>query len=156
MLISIAGDNIQRNPGEYLSFQSSQVLRNGSLVQGMPDIYQSIYQKLEKIGVLEVRQYAVIERPPYVPLCIDRLSEDVYALSQNPEVDGVMVADPDMEIRVDRIRRTAEPLTFQAGEEKRVVYTSPGKVDLKARTELSRFLDTWLSDLIEKGFIRNQ
>ncbi|OPX74480.1 MAG: hypothetical protein A4E39_00592 [Methanoregulaceae archaeon PtaB.Bin152] len=122
----------------------------------MPDIYQSIYKKLEKIGVLDVRQYAVIEMPPFVPLCIDRLSDDVYALSQNPEVDGVMIADPDIEIRVDRVRKTAEPLTFQAGETKREVYTAPGKVDLKARNELSRFLDSWLSDLIEKGFIRDQ
>ncbi|OPX66234.1 MAG: hypothetical protein A4E37_02185 [Methanoregulaceae archaeon PtaB.Bin056] len=122
----------------------------------MSDIYQSIYKKLEKIGVLDVRQYAVIEMPPYVPLCIDRLSDDVYALSQNPEVDGVMIADPDVEIRVDRARKTAEPLTLQTGETKREVYTAPGKVDLKARNELSRFLDTWLSDLIEKGFIRDQ
>jgi len=125
-------------------------------VKGMPDIYQIIYQKLEKMGVLEVRQYAVIEMPPYVPLCIDRLSEDVYALSQNPEVEGVMVADPDMEIRVDHARKTAEPLTLQSGETRRVVYTAPGRVDLKTRIELSRFLDTWLSDLLDKGFIRHQ
>jgi len=131
-------------------------LSNRSLGEEMPDIYQSIYKKLEKIGVLDVRQYAVIEMPPFVPLCIDRLSEDVYALSQNPEVDGIMIADPDIEIRIDRVRKTAEPLTFQAGEIKREVYTAPGKVDLKARNELSRFLDSWLSDLIEKGFIRDQ
>ncbi|MCU0631805.1 MAG: hypothetical protein MUC66_02380 [Methanolinea sp.] len=108
------------------------------------------------MGILDVRQYAVIENPPHVTLCIDRLSQDVYALSQNPEVDGVMVADPDMEVKVDRLQKTAEPLTFQAGDTRRVVYTAPGKVDLKARNELSRFLDTWLSDLIQKGFIRNQ
>jgi len=122
----------------------------------MQDVYHSIYQKIEKIGVFEVKQYAVIENPPHVPLCIDRLSEDVWALSQNPEVDGMMYADPDMEIRVDHLKKTAEPLTFQSGELRREVYTAPGRVDLKARNDLSRFLDTWLSDLIQKGFIRHQ
>lgn len=111
---------------------------------------------MAKIGVFEVRQYAVIKSPPHVPLCIDKLSDDVYALSQNPEEDGVMYADPDMEIRVDHEKKTAEPLTFQVIEEKRVVYPAPGKVDLKARNELAHFLDNWLSDLIQKGFIRNQ
>lgn len=122
----------------------------------MPDVYHIIYQKLEKIGVFEVRQYSVIENPPHVPLCIDRISEDVFALSQNPEVDGIMYADPDMEIRVDHLKKTAEPLTFQAGEDQRVVYPAPGKVNLKTRNDLSRFLDDWLSDLIQKGFIRHQ
>ncbi len=122
----------------------------------MPDVYHTIYQKLEKIGVFGVRQYAVIENPPHVPLCIDRLSENIYALSQNPEADGVMYADPDMEIRVDHQKKIAEPLTFQSGEEQRVVYPAPGKVNLKARNDLSLFLDGWLSDLIRKGFIRNQ
>jgi len=122
----------------------------------MQDVFQSIYQKMAKIGVFDVRQYAVIESPPNVPLCIDKLSDDVYALSQNPEEEGVMYADPDMEIRVDHQKKTAEPLTFQVLEEKRVVYPAPGKVDLKARNELAHFLDNWLSDLIQKGFIRNQ
>lgn len=122
----------------------------------MQDIYHSIYQKLDKIGVLEVRQYAVIENPPHVPLCIDRLGANVFALSQNPEVDGVMYADPDIEVRVDTVMKTAEPLAYQSGEVRRVVYTAPGKVDLKAKNDLSVLLDSWLSDLIRNGFIRDQ
>ncbi|OPX68591.1 MAG: hypothetical protein A4E38_01760 [Methanoregulaceae archaeon PtaB.Bin108] len=122
----------------------------------MQDVYHSIYEKMAKIGVFEVRQYVVIEKPPHVPLCIDRLSDDIFALSQNPMEDGVMYADPDMEIRVDHQNKTAEPLTFQVLEERRVVYPAPGKVDLKAKNELSSFLDNWLSDLIQKGFIKNQ
>ncbi|NYT07495.1 MAG: DUF1249 domain-containing protein [Methanomicrobiales archaeon] len=122
----------------------------------MKDIYRIIYEKLDRVGVFSVNQYAVIERPPDLPLCIDRLAGDVYALSQNPTLDGVVIADPDMEIRVFHQNRTAEPLSFQDRNGKRVVYPEPGKVDLKAKNELAEYLDRWLSDLLSKGYIRSQ
>jgi uncharacterized protein YqiB (DUF1249 family) len=122
----------------------------------MGDVYHSIYKKLERIGVFGVRQYAVIEMPPYTPLCIDRLSDSVYALSQNPVIDGVVVADPDVEIRVVHQKRIAEPLCFQDRSGRRVVYPEAGKVDLKAKNDLAGYLDRWLTDLISQGFIRLQ
>lgn len=122
----------------------------------MKDIYRRIYDKLDRMGVFSVSQYAVIERPPELPLCIDRLAGDVYALSQNPVVEGTVVADPDMEIRVFHRNRTAEPLTFQNREKRRVVYPEPGKVDLEAKNELALYLDSWLSELLSKGYIRSQ
>lgn len=117
------------------------------------DIYRDIYDKMQHMGVLDIRQYAVIENPPFVPLCIDRLAEDVYALSQNPVIDGAVTANPDMEIRVHHDLRIAEPLVFQNGAVHRVVYPSMGKVDLKAKNELAAFLDNWLDELIRSGFI---
>ena len=122
----------------------------------MRDIYRNIYDKLGKVGVFSVNQYAVIENPPYLPLCIDRVSRDVYALSHNPVIDGVVVADPDMEIRVFHQNRTAEPLSFQDRSVRRVVYPEPGRVDLKAKNELADYLDRWLSDLLSRGYIRMQ
>lgn len=122
----------------------------------MGDIYHRIYDKLERMGIFEVRQYDVIERPPYTSLCIDRLEDSVYALSQNPVVDGNVTADPDMEIRVDHRKREAEPLCLQDRGGRRVVYPEPGKVDLRAKNDLSIRLDRWLSDLISQGFIRMQ
>jgi len=122
----------------------------------MGDIYQSIYEKMEKIGVFSIHQYAVIEKPPYVPLCIDHIGQDFYALSQNPVIDGVVVADPDMEIRVSHHRRIAEPLVFQDRSGIRMVYPESGKVDLKAKNDLAEYLDRWLSDLLSQGFIRMQ
>ncbi len=122
----------------------------------MGDIYQSIYEKLEKIGIFSIHQYAVIERPPYVPLCIDHIGQDVYALSQNPVIDGVVVADPDVEIRVSHQTRIAEPLVFQDRSGIRMVYPEPGKVDLKTKNDLAEYLDHWLSDLLSQGFIRMQ
>lgn len=120
----------------------------------MTDVYGRIYEKMEKIGILAIRQYAVIENPPGVPLCVDRLGPDRYAIAHNPMVDGVMVADPDMEIRVFPGKRTAEPLTFQDRTGRRVVYNEAGKVDLRARNELTAFLDSWLTKLVNDGYRR--
>jgi len=120
------------------------------------DIYQRMYQKMERIGIFSVRQYEVIERPPYVPLCIDYLGENTYALSQNPMIGDQLVADPDLEVRVDHQKRTAEPLTLQDKSGRRVVYPAPGRVDLAAKNELARFLDSWLDGLLVQGFIRHQ
>ncbi|MDI9632963.1 MAG: hypothetical protein QFX32_02775 [Methanolinea sp.] len=111
---------------------------------------------MKKIGILDIRQYAVIENPPYVPLCVDRLGPDTYAISQNPVVDGQMVADPDIEVRVNHEEETAEPLVYQRGDLRKVVYPAPGRVNLAVRNELSELLDSWLSDLIAKGFSRYQ
>jgi uncharacterized protein YqiB (DUF1249 family) len=122
----------------------------------MGDMYHSIYEKLEKIGVFGVRQYAVIEKPPFTPLCIDHLEDSIYALSQNPVIGGQMVADPDIELRVHHEKKTAEPLCLQDRNGRRVVYPEPGKVDLGAKHDLAKFLDRWLSDLISQGFIRHQ
>jgi hypothetical protein len=120
----------------------------------MPDVYHSIYQKLEKMGVLGIKQYAVIMNDPYVPLCIDRLDEVTFAISQNPVVDGVVVADPDIEIKVDTSRKIAEPLTYQDPAIRKVVYTEPGRVNLAIRNEITEFLDNWLTELINQGFKR--
>jgi uncharacterized protein YqiB (DUF1249 family) len=122
----------------------------------MVDIYQSIYAKLERIGIFKIRQYAVIEKPPYTPLCIDRLSDTVYALSQNPVVDGVVIADPDMEVRVVHQQKIAEPLCLQDRSGRRIVYQEPGKVDLRAKNDLAEYLDRWLTDLLSQGFIYRQ
>jgi hypothetical protein len=120
----------------------------------VPDVYNSIYRKLEKMGVLQIKQYAVIRNDPYVPLCIDRLDEVTFALSQNPVVDGVIVADPDIEIKVDTSRKTAEPLTYQDPTTRKVVYAEPGRVNLATRNEITEFLDKWLTELINQGFKR--
>lgn len=116
------------------------------------DVYQSIFRKMEAMGILRVRQSVVIENPPYLPLCVDRLDENLYALSQNPVIDGRMVADPDIEIRVYPDRKRAEPMVYQDQHERKVVYPEPGKVNLKVKNELCVFLDKWLNELSLQGF----
>ena len=120
----------------------------------MTDIYNRIFTSMETIGVLDVRHYAVIENPPYTPLCIDRLGEDTFALAQNRIENGTFIPDPDIEVRVDMRTKTAEPLVGYSPDGKKVVYPAQGRVDLTARNELTVFLDHWLQDLIKQGFIR--
>jgi uncharacterized protein YqiB (DUF1249 family) len=120
------------------------------------DIYQKIYGKLNRMGVFDVRQYAVIEKPPYTPLCIDRIADDCYALSQNRVDDGFVIADPDVEIRIDHKNKIAEPLSYQDRSVRKIVYPKPGMVNLKVKNELASFLDRWLDDLLSQGFIRHQ
>lgn len=108
------------------------------------------------MGVFSVRQYGIIEKSPLVPLCIDYLGQNVYALSQNPVIDNRLVADPDMEVRVDHVKRTAEPLSLQDQSGRKVVYPAAGRVDLSAKNSLAQFLDSWLDTLLAQGFIRHQ
>ncbi len=120
------------------------------------DIYKKIYLKLNRMGVFDVRQYAVIENPPFTPLCIDRIADDCYALSQNRVEEGSVFSDPDVEIRVDHKKKVAEPTSFQDRSVRKMVYPKPGTVNLQIKNELAIFLERWLDDLLSKGFIRHQ
>jgi uncharacterized protein YqiB (DUF1249 family) len=120
------------------------------------DIYHRIYAKLERMGVFKIRQYAVIEKPPFIPLCIDHIGEGSYALSQNRVVEGSVIADPDMEIRIDHSRRTAEPVAYQDRSVRKVVYPEPGRVNLIVKNELASLLEKWLDELLSQGFIHQQ
>jgi hypothetical protein len=120
----------------------------------MIDVYHSMYQKLEIIGVLSVTRYDMIKNDPLLPLFIDRLGPDRYAIAHNREIDGLMVPDPDMEIKVDHAGKSAEPLTFQDAGGRKVVYPEPGKVNLAVKNELVVFLDHWLTGLVNDGYRR--
>ena len=121
----------------------------------MTDVYAEIYRKLDIIGVLSVREYDIVKNEPLTPLYIDRLAEDRYAIARNIMADGVLVPDPDMEIRVDHQKKIAEPLVFQDSKGKKVVYPEPGKVNLSVKNELVRYLDRWLTDMINDGYRRS-
>jgi hypothetical protein len=118
----------------------------------MTDIYEKIYQDLKHIGVLEIREYAVIRNDPDPPLYIDRIGPDRYAIAHNRIEDGQVVTDMDMEIQVYPDRRIAEPLTFQDSTTRKVAYPEPGRVDLKIKNELTVFLERWLTSLIKSGY----
>jgi len=121
----------------------------------MTEVYGGIYRKLDLIGVLSVSEYDVIKNDPLTPLYIDRLAPDRYAIARNREVDGVIVPDPDMEIRVDHGKKFAEPLTYQDQNGRKVVYPEPGKVNLTIKNELVTYLDSWLTEMINDGYRRN-
>jgi hypothetical protein len=118
----------------------------------MTDIYEKIYQDLKHIGVMGIREFAVIRNDPDPPLYIDRIGPDRYAIAHNRIENGQVVTDTDMEIQVYPDRRIAEPLTYQDSTTRKVVYPEPGRVDLKVKNELTVFLERWLSSLVKSGY----
>lgn len=117
-------------------------------------IYDRIYKKLEQLGILEIEQYGKKIVEGFMPLSVDKLGKNRYAIAHNFIQNGDVMADPDMEIRVDRENRVAEALTFQQDSVGmyQTVYPQPEKVDMKAKKELNEFLDQWLTNLINQGF----
>ena len=142
-------DNIYDHP------PGSDYITTQGLEPEMTEVYRAIYHKLEVIGVLSVSEYDVIKNDPLTPLYIDRLAPDRYAIARNRVVDGIMVPDPDMEIRVDHERKLAEPLTYQDQKCRKVVYPEPGSVNLTIKNELVTYLDRWLTGMINDGYRRN-
>lgn len=123
-------------------------------LNSMTEIYKAIYHNLEVIGVLSVSECDVIKNDPLMPLYIDRLAHDRYAIARNTVLDGMMVPDPDMEIQVDHERKSAEPLTYQDQKGRKVVYPEPGKVNLTIKNELVTYLDRWLTEMVNDGYRR--
>jgi hypothetical protein len=67
-----------------------------------------------------------------------------------------LVADPDVEIRIDHMRKIAEPILYQDRSVQKEVYPEPGTVNRKVKNALATSLDRWLEDLISQGFIYRQ
>lgn len=127
--------------------------------------YETMFNKLITIGIidttgaLQTGDYLKIENKPFMPLSIDRLPSHEpgtlrIAMAHNYTQNGDLMADPDMEIRINPSDRTVEALTYQQDglgiyQE---VYPEPGKVIPKLKTDLNRFLNQWLSNLIDQGF----
>lgn len=114
-------------------------------------VHERIYQKLERLGVLKVKELARLKSSSFMDLVIERLGDSRYSLSHYCEQNGDLVPDPDMEIRVFPDMRMAEALTYQDGFGFRRVYED-GKIDAAAKKELNAFLERWLSNLIDQSF----
>ena len=64
---------------------------------------------------------------------------------------GDMIADPDMEILVNRKTETAEALTYQDIYGYQEVYSEDGSCNASLQRSLNEFLMMWLSNLYEQG-----
>ena len=125
-----------------------------------------MFDKLVKIGILTpegktvFKEHVKLINKPYMDLSVDRLSSEHegtirIGLAHNFIQNGDVMADPDMEIRIYPELKAVEALTYQLDSLGiyQVVYPEPGKVIPKRKTELNRFLNQWLSNLINQGFI---
>ena len=117
----------------------------------MTDIYQKIFNKLEKLGVLTVESNVHAKSPGFMDLVVERLGDNHYSLTHYYEQNGDLCPDPDMEVRVFPDTKMAEALSYQDVYGYRRVYYDE-EVDVKAKKELNSFLDFWLNNLINQGF----
>ena len=129
------------------------------------DAYDRIYEQLEELipGLreLEPGDARKSTAPGFMDLGLDVLSKSEeklrIALSHYFVMNGDMVADPDMEIRVYLIDgwRKAEALTYQDQFRYDMVYPEPGKVYPRMKRTLNSFLGQWLRNLKNQGHTLN-
>lgn len=105
--------------------------------------------------------------PGYMDLIVERLYDEdlatgtgVYSLSHYGEQNGDMMADPDMELRVNFSAGTVEPLTWQndyIGRYDQVYIERNGQklYSPRLRASLDDFLWHWLQNIEAQGFARS-
>lgn len=127
----------------------------------MTTIYNRNFNKLEKLGIIELittrKEAAKSESTGFMDLHFDRLYEEdgavIIALAQYFKQNGDSCCDPDMQIRIHPEQRMAEALTFQQAIPPiyQEVYPAPGKVRPQLKKDLNNFLSTWLRNCIQQG-----
>ena len=124
--------------------------------------YRMLKPFLDGLGDGTYRKYLSDD---YMPLSVDFLydSDDgckVYSIAHNGEMNGDLMADPDMELKIDHTAGTVEPLTFQNDYMhifQQVYVNRNGKklYSPRLRTDLDDFLWHWLQNIQEQGFAKS-
>jgi uncharacterized protein YqiB (DUF1249 family) len=131
----------------------------------MRNVYEMIYARLQEIGIMDEsgemqHDYMKFESSGLMPLSVDKLYIDpaygfqVISIAHNGIQNGDVMADPDMEVRINKPGKMAEALTYQndyVGVYQEV-YPEPGKYYPKLKTDLNRFLNDWLKNIIEQDY----
>lgn len=123
-------------------------------------IYEKIYDNLGLIlgDLSKIPEYMKLKSGGYMDLNIDLIytckDYTQIAMAHNFIQNGDVMADPDMEIRINPFLKMAEALTYQLDSLGlyQVVYPEPGKVYPKLKKQLNIFLLQWTKNLIEQGF----
>lgn len=124
----------------------------------MNTIYQSNWAKLNRIfpDLQSNNSHRKLTSLSMMDLNLDILSKSedylIIALSHYYEQNGDLVPDPDMEIRVDFANRIVEALTYQDSFGYQEVYPEPSKVNPDIRKDLNRFLNKWLTNILDQGY----
>lgn len=123
--------------------------------------YKRIKPFIDGLRGQDHRRYTA---PGYMDLVLERLYDadggTVYSLTHYGEQNGDMMADPDMEIKVNADAGTVEPLTWQndyIGRYDQVYITRNGQrlYSPRLRASLDDFLWHWLQNIEAQGFARS-
>lgn len=128
-------------------------------------IYETMFNKLVKIGLitpdgkLTFKGYLKIENKSYMDLSVDRLynqdsKTSLISISHNFIQNGDVMSDPEMVLKIHTELKMVEALSYTLSSlgVYQIVYPEPGKVYPKRKKDLNRFLNQWLSNLIDQGF----
>jgi uncharacterized protein YqiB (DUF1249 family) len=118
-----------------------------------------IYSRLQELEIIDENgimqaTFLKFKAPGLMDLNVDKLTEERIALAHNGIQNGDVMADPDVEVRINREGKMAEALTFQNDylgiyQE---VYPEPGSYYPRLKKELSEFLNEWLKNMIESNY----
>ena len=121
-------------------------------------IYHDNYRRLFLLGVMDITSSKKIKSKRYMDLNIDVLEDDdetrVIAMAHNIIMDGDLIADPEITIKLFKYTAEAKVLTYQVYSlgvyEK--VYESETVVDFHNMYYLNRYFNNWLITLEERGY----
>ena len=119
---------------------------------------KEIYKRLIRVipNLYSIKESGKSEAPGFMDFNLDILQRksDVLRIAIShyyKHPSGDMIADPDMEVMVNRKSETAEPLTYQDTYGYQEVYSEDGSCNQSLQHSLNEFLLMWLNNLYEQG-----
>ena len=119
---------------------------------------KEIYKRLIRVipNLYSIKESGKSESPGFMDFNLDILQRKGNVLRiaishyyKHPS--GDMIADPDMEIMVNRKTETAEALTYQDTYGYQEVYSEDGSCNQSLQRSLNEFVLMWLNNLYEQG-----
>ena len=89
-----------------------------------------------------------------IDLNVDKLSVNMIALAHNGIQNGDVMADHDVEVKINAEKEEAEALSFQ--NDYLGIYQTvyeDGNCNMKLKKDLNIFLDDWLSNIINCEYV---
>ena len=122
------------------------------------DTQKEIYKRLIRVipNLYSIKESGKSESPGFMDFNLDILQRngDVLRIAIShyyKHPSGDMIADPDMEVMVNRKTETAEALTYQDTYGYQEVYSEDGSCNKSLQHSLNEFLLRWLNNLYEQG-----
>lgn len=127
-------------------------------------IYEKLYKALDRLvpGGLALFLYGEgeghvrLKSEGWMPLVIEKIGPDRISLAHYFEQNGDLMADPEMEVRIDVAHGVAEALTYRLDSlgVRTVAYPEEGKVNVRVKASQNSFLALWLRNLSAQGFMK--
>lgn len=124
-----------------------------------PNQYEILFKKINdlipNLDTIQPGEGIKLKAAGFMDLSINVLwretDKTTISMTHYYKQNGDLVPDPDMEIAIYPSRKMAEALSYQDSYSYQVVYPEPGKVYPKLKSELNRFLNTWLNNIEMQG-----